>query len=91
MIQGCLDWLENGLVPPDAVKQATSDYFEDEDLCGRWIAECCQCGPEVKGKASDLYGSWKEYAILNGEDPGSAKAFAEMSAITTSRRSRATG
>ena len=57
MIEGCLDWQANGFVLPDVVKQATSDYFEDEDLCGRWIAECCECGPGVKGKAILLYES----------------------------------
>jgi putative DNA primase/helicase len=78
MIDGCLDWQENGFVLPDIVKQATSDYFEDEDLSGRWIAEKCECGPAVKGKASLLYESWKEFAQANGEDPGSSKTFAEM-------------
>ena len=78
MIDGCLDWQENGLVSPDVVKQATSDYFEDEDLFGRWIAEKCDCGPGVKGKAAALYECWKEFAIANGEEPGSSKAFAEM-------------
>ena len=55
MIDGCLDWQENGFVLPDVVKQATSDYFEDEDLFGRWIAEKCECGAGVKGKAGLLY------------------------------------
>ena len=78
MIDGCLDWQENGLVRPDVVMQATSDYFEDEDLFGRWIAERCECDPGVKGKASLLYELWKEFAIANGEEPGSSKPFAEM-------------
>lgn len=77
MISGCLDWQANGFVLPDIVKQATSDYFEDEDIFGRWIAEKCECSPGVKGKASALYECWKDFAILNGEEPGSSKAFAE--------------
>jgi putative DNA primase/helicase len=78
MIEGCLDWQENGLVLPDVVKQATSDYFEDEDIFGRWIAEKCECGLGLKGKAAALYECWKEFAVANGEEPGSSKAFAEM-------------
>jgi putative DNA primase/helicase len=77
MIDGCLDWQANGFVLPDVVKLATSDYFEDEDIFGRWIAEKCECGPGVKGKAAALYECWKEFALANGEVPGSSKAFAE--------------
>jgi putative DNA primase/helicase len=78
MIDGCLDWQVKGLDLPDAVKQATSDYFEDEDVFGRWIAEKCACSPGFKGKAAALYESWREFAIANGEEPGSSKAFSEM-------------
>jgi putative DNA primase/helicase len=77
MIDGCLDWQANGFVLPDIVKQATSDYFEDEDIFGRWIVEKCECGPGVKGKAAALYECWKEFALANGEEPGTSKAFAE--------------
>ena len=31
MIDGCLDWQEFGLAPPDAVTKATDDYFEAQD------------------------------------------------------------
>jgi putative DNA primase/helicase len=77
MISGCLDWQANGFVLPDIVKQATSDYFEDEDIFGRWIGEKCERGPDVKGKAAALYECWKDFALANGEEPGSSKAFAE--------------
>jgi putative DNA primase/helicase len=78
MIDGCLDWQENGLVLPDVVNQATSDYFENEDIFGRWIAEKCECAAGLKGKATALYECWKEFAVANGEEPGSSIAFAEM-------------
>jgi putative DNA primase/helicase len=63
---------------PDVIKQATDDYFEGEDIFGRWIDEKCQCEPGLKTKASDLYKSWKEFAEANGEHPGSSKSLAEM-------------
>ncbi len=78
MIGGCLDWQANGFVLPHVVKLATSDYFEDEDIFGRWIAEKCECSPGTKGKAAALYDCWKDFAIANGEEPGSSKALAEM-------------
>ena len=31
MLEGCADWLEPGLAPPDFVTQATAEYLQDED------------------------------------------------------------
>ena len=78
MIEGCLDWQQNGLVLPEVVTQATKDYFEEEDLFGRWVNECCVCGPTHKAKAKDLWVSYRDYAVANGEHAGSTKALAEM-------------
>jgi putative DNA primase/helicase len=41
MIEGCLDWQEHGLIRPNVVNTATSDYFADEDVFGQWLEECC--------------------------------------------------
>jgi putative DNA primase/helicase len=75
MIEGCLDWAENRLVLPDVVKEATKDYFEMEDLLGRWVEECCQCGVNLKAKAQELWQSYRKFAEDNGEDAGSMKSF----------------
>ncbi len=77
MIEGCLDWQENGLVIPTAVKQATADYFEEQDTLGHWIAQCCECGPGLKTKATPLYESWKDFASKNSVEWGSTISFAE--------------
>ena len=45
MIEGCLDWQENGLVRPDSVIRATESYFEDQDLLSQWLAEECDAEP----------------------------------------------
>ena len=63
---------------PQVVKQATYDYFEDEDVFGRWISERCECAPGLKSKAMCLYELWKDYASASGEEPGTSIAFAEM-------------
>lgn len=76
MIDGCLDWRKNGLVMPAVVTEATDEYFEEQDLFGRWITECCECGPDKKAQSSALYASWKEFSTENGEQPGPSKAFA---------------
>jgi putative DNA primase/helicase len=42
IIDGCLDWQEMGLAPPDAVAAATDAYFASEDGFADWIAERCE-------------------------------------------------
>ncbi|MER9390640.1 MULTISPECIES: phage/plasmid primase, P4 family [unclassified Mesorhizobium] len=75
MIAGCLDWQANGLVRPDAVLQATEDYFDEQDLVGQWIASGCEVGADKKASASTLFNSWKAFALDHGEQPGSSKTF----------------
>lgn len=76
-IAGCADWLANGLVRPDAVKEATADYFEAQDLFGQWIADCCEVGPGKWEQPTPLYNDWCSYAREAGEDPGAMKSFTE--------------
>jgi putative DNA primase/helicase len=76
MIEGCLDWQRNGLVRPSAVQAATDAYFDDQDLFGQWLQDRCIVEPGATGRwcaSSDLYASWKNYALKAGEDPGTQK------------------
>ena len=80
MINGCLDWQQNGLVRPQIVLDTTADYFNDQDTFREWIEECCQVGIHVDGQPfadsnSSLFGSWANFAKARGEDPGSQKRF----------------
>jgi putative DNA primase/helicase len=52
MIEGCLDWQQNGFLRPNVVSDATSSYFEDQDLLGQWLNECCE--PRANYKESPL-------------------------------------
>lgn len=76
MIEGCLDWQQNGLQRPQCVKEATDDYFADQDLFSQWIRECCQTDPVFAGKSSELFASWQDFANQNGIKPGNSKSFA---------------
>lgn len=79
MIQGCLDWQRAGLVRPAIVAEATSEYFDDQDLFGQWLAERCDMRAgdrsliEVGGR---LFADWQQYAQRNGEAPGTQRSFA---------------
>jgi putative DNA primase/helicase len=78
MIDGCLDWQENGLIKPSIVRSATDEYFSDQDVFAHWLAERCVCeiGNAEKSEASSrLFKSWKEYAFDAGYRPGSLQSF----------------
>ena len=76
-IAGCLEWQRTGLRPPAAVMDATEDYFEAEDAVGRWLADRCELGVNLKQPSNELYVDWKNWAEANGEYGGSIKRFSE--------------
>jgi putative DNA primase/helicase len=53
MIEGCRDWQRHGLVRPDAVTEATRDYFEAQDVMGRWLKERCIIAPHLERNADE--------------------------------------
>jgi P4 family phage/plasmid primase-like protien len=80
MLLDCLDWQANGLLRPASVMAATSSYFEEQDVLGRWLEE--ECDRDTEGKhtwftgSSVLFESWTAYAKAAGEHPGNTKTFA---------------
>lgn len=77
MIEGCIEWQEMGLAPPDIVRDATDDYFETEDALGRWIDECCLIGPKYWSASRTLFQDWRNWSERNNEPPGSQKTFTQ--------------
>lgn len=74
MIEGCTEWLEKGLKPPEAVLAATAEYLEDEDTVGRWLRDSC-IFPDWNEKPTlvSLFASWKKYAEAANINPGDDK------------------
>ena len=78
VIDGCLDWQRNGLVKPEVVLQETDSYFADQDIFSQWLDECTEKKHETTGETSArLFERWSNWAIRQGEDPGTSKSFAE--------------
>ncbi len=77
MIDGCLDWQERGLDPPEVVTSATAAYLEAEDAISAWIDETCERDPAAWTSATDLYLSWKRWTDRTGEHAGSQKRFGQ--------------
>lgn len=76
-IDGCLEWQRSGLSVPAAVKAASLDYMQAEDVLQQWIEERCETSPDAWAASSTLFASWQKYAESSGEFPGSQKRFAE--------------
>lgn len=77
MIEGCLDWQERGLVPPEAVVNATNAYFAGEDGYAHWIAERCDVSPGFLARSPELFASWRDWAEKAGQTVGDNKRFRE--------------
>ncbi|MSR09708.1 MAG: hypothetical protein EXR82_09365 [Gammaproteobacteria bacterium] len=76
-VTGCLDWLDRGLDPPAAVRNATEAYFGSQDTFGAWLADCCDRGPEEWETPTRLFASWKGYADAARERIGSQSGFVD--------------
>jgi putative DNA primase/helicase len=75
MIDGCLDWQEHGLIRPQVVVDATSAYFDTQDLFGAWLDEKCKTNGDpayLYDTVKRLYASWSDYAEAAGDHPGSS-------------------
>jgi len=75
MIDGCLDWQERGLAPPEAVTAATAAYLEAQDTFSAWLDECCERDPNAWERSMTLFASWKTWAEQSGQFVGDAKTF----------------
>jgi putative DNA primase/helicase len=74
-LRGYRAWRRNRLSPPPAITQAVSDYREEMDLIGQWVAERCDVITTGSVKASDAYLSYKEWCLQQGHRPLSGAAF----------------
>ena len=78
MIDGCLDWRDNGLGRPASVLEATETYLTGQDVFGQFLADACETGPAHEETATSLYAAWCAHARAAGEPPGTARLFGAM-------------
>ncbi len=78
MLDGCLLWQREGLKKPVAVIAATDEYFETEDVIGRWIEERCVRTANAKSLTAELYGDWKRWAESASEKVGTQRRFSDL-------------
>lgn len=77
LIEGCLEWRQNGLQTPAAVKDATRQYRSDEDTLGRFIEDCCVVTRNAKAPIKDLFSAYKDWCYQNNDSAMGAKTFGQ--------------
>jgi putative DNA primase/helicase len=74
MIEGCLVWQRDGLGNIEAVKEATKEYLESEDLLGNWIEEnTVQTGDKTDSLA--LFKDFSAWCEQEGHNQWSRRAW----------------
>ena len=74
LIQGCLQWQREGLLPPDSVKATTADYLNNEDSVHNWLEECTINKPGEFCSNEFLFASWQDFCQQQGESCGTQTA-----------------
>jgi putative DNA primase/helicase len=76
-IDGCLEWQRIGLAPPAIVRNATNEYFEDQDIIGQWMEDRITRKDDAFTVSSMLFASWKAWCEGRSLKWGSEKTFVE--------------
>lgn len=76
-LQGLAKYLEVGLQLPPELEQARIEYRADCDLFGAWLEDVCEEETDAGAweGATDLYQSYRQWALDAGLRPWSAKNF----------------
>lgn len=66
---GCREWQEIGLIEPQSVIDATSQYRDEEDVVGRWLEEATIRSHENRDLSSRLFDDYKSWCKVENENP----------------------
>ena len=77
LIDGCLEWQRDGLMPPKIVTESTEEYLNAEDSLVAWLDDCCIKEGGEWIKSADLFEKWRTWAEKAGEYVGSQKRFSD--------------
>jgi P4 family phage/plasmid primase-like protien len=64
-VKGAVEWLKKGLCHPAKVREASREYFADEDSLGQWLKECTEDGQNLEAGSGVAYDSFKSFAEEN--------------------------
>ena len=91
LVRGCLEWQKVGLCPPDIVRQATTQYQEDEDLLGDFIKDNIFADHRETVRAQRLYSIYKYWCQNTGIAHLGGKKFGEQMGKRFERKTDSNG
>ena len=77
LIEGLLDWRENGLTEPDSVIAATAKYREQSDQLGRFLDECTRPVDGARSKSSLLFALFTAWSKATGSAEWQTQGFSK--------------
>lgn len=72
-IEGCVEWQQKGLQPPESILAATKAYLDDEDPLRAFLEERCVEKANAFTASHDIFESWQEWAHERNEHVGTQK------------------
>lgn len=77
-VNGCLAWqAAKGLNPPNEVLQAGKEYRSEMDTVVQFLEDCCHMYHAYEETTAQLYKSYSEWCLQNGEKPMSKVQFSK--------------
>ena len=61
LLKGYILYEKEGLIQPDAIKNATVDYRKEMDIVQQWIDEYCECKSSYFERANTLYDNFRAF------------------------------
>mgnify|MGYP006347792955 CR=1 FL=1 len=77
IVDGLVDWLENGLTEPLAVIEATAQYRDDSDPLGRFIKDCLEPAAGQRVQSSHMHEVYAAWCKAAGEREWTSTGFAK--------------
>lgn len=71
-VKGAMDWAKNGLKVPAIIQTETTQYREETDLLGQWLADRTIRDPNGKMTTKEAFADYKEFCEELGIGPGTA-------------------
>jgi P4 family phage/plasmid primase-like protien len=75
IVRGCSEWLRDGLMAPEEVREATRAYRAEMDVLAAFLADCCRRGQAEAAFAGELWNAWRRWCEATGEPEGTQKRF----------------
>ncbi len=60
-LEGCQRWRADGLIEPAAVKRATRDYKDENDVLGEFLDQSCRLDPDAWASTPQLYRAFTDW------------------------------